>query len=137
MSGRPIDIEHWSRIASEWTAWARAGAPVIAACFAGSVYIAKRPSAGAGRTTDWEMTVRMENSPRPQKRETPISVGRPGASRLMALCEYIVAERGCLRMRAIEAGLLSNSLSHMSVHAGPRGSTQTLQVAWSWPNQTT
>src|SRR5246127_1316014 len=24
MSGKPIDIEHWSRIASEWTAWARA-----------------------------------------------------------------------------------------------------------------
>src|SRR5215469_11257891 len=36
------------------------GAPVIAACFAGSVYIAKRLSAGAGRTTDWEMTVRMD-----------------------------------------------------------------------------
>ena len=24
MSGKPVDIEHWSRIASEWTAWARA-----------------------------------------------------------------------------------------------------------------
>src|SRR5690242_9909583 len=24
MSGKPTDIEHWSRIASEWTAWARA-----------------------------------------------------------------------------------------------------------------
>src|ERR1700745_3980539 len=24
MSGKHIDIEHWSRIASEWTAWARA-----------------------------------------------------------------------------------------------------------------
>ena len=24
MSGKPIDIEHWSRVASEWTAWARA-----------------------------------------------------------------------------------------------------------------
>ena len=24
MSGRPIDIDHWCRIASEWTAWARA-----------------------------------------------------------------------------------------------------------------
>ncbi len=24
MSGKPIDIEHWSRIACEWTAWARA-----------------------------------------------------------------------------------------------------------------
>src|ERR1700732_2537057 len=35
------------------------GAPVIAACFAGSVYIAKRLSGGAGRTTDWEMMVRM------------------------------------------------------------------------------
>src|SRR5246127_4807116 len=23
MSGKPMDIEHWSRIASEWTAWAR------------------------------------------------------------------------------------------------------------------
>src|SRR5215467_3531333 len=36
------------------------GAPVIAACFAGSVYIASLLSAGAGRTTDWEMTVRMD-----------------------------------------------------------------------------
>src|SRR5215831_529321 len=35
------------------------GAPVIAACFAGSVYIAKRLSAGAGRTIDWEMMLRM------------------------------------------------------------------------------
>src|SRR5215472_1268335 len=35
------------------------GAPVIAACFAGSVYIAKRLSAGAGRTTAWEMMVRI------------------------------------------------------------------------------
>ena len=24
MSGKPVDIEHWSCIASEWTAWARA-----------------------------------------------------------------------------------------------------------------
>jgi SAM-dependent methyltransferase len=24
MSGKPVDIEHWSRISSEWTAWARA-----------------------------------------------------------------------------------------------------------------
>jgi 2-polyprenyl-3-methyl-5-hydroxy-6-metoxy-1,4-benzoquinol methylase len=24
MSGKPTAIEHWSRIASEWTAWARA-----------------------------------------------------------------------------------------------------------------
>jgi 2-polyprenyl-3-methyl-5-hydroxy-6-metoxy-1,4-benzoquinol methylase len=24
MSRKPVDIEHWSRIASEWTAWARA-----------------------------------------------------------------------------------------------------------------
>ena len=24
MSDKQIDIEHWSRIASEWTAWARA-----------------------------------------------------------------------------------------------------------------
>src|SRR5215469_12147365 len=38
------------------------GAPVIAACFAGSVYIAKRLSAGAGRTTDWEMMLRMGHS---------------------------------------------------------------------------
>jgi hypothetical protein len=35
------------------------GAPVIAACFAGSVCISKRLSAGAGRTTDWEMMVRI------------------------------------------------------------------------------
>src|SRR5689334_24874875 len=38
------------------------GAPVIAACCAGSVYIAKRLSAGAGRRTDWEMMVRMGHS---------------------------------------------------------------------------
>jgi hypothetical protein len=37
----------------------RDGAPVIAACFAGSVYISKRLSAGAGRTTDSEMMVRI------------------------------------------------------------------------------
>jgi hypothetical protein len=49
------------------------GAPVIAARFAGSVYIAKRPSAGAGRTTDWEMTVRMGHSPRPQLGAGPIA----------------------------------------------------------------
>src|SRR6516164_5405974 len=24
MSGKDVDIEHWSRIAAEWTAWARA-----------------------------------------------------------------------------------------------------------------
>jgi hypothetical protein len=24
MPGKPVEIEHWSRIASEWTAWARA-----------------------------------------------------------------------------------------------------------------
>src|SRR5262249_55034340 len=39
------------------------GAPVIAACFAGSVYIAKRLSAGAGRTTAWEMMVRIGGIP--------------------------------------------------------------------------
>src|SRR5271165_54758 len=53
------------------------GAPVIAACFAGSVYIAKRLSAGAGRTTDWEMMLRMGHSPRIQNPETPVSARRP------------------------------------------------------------
>jgi hypothetical protein len=34
-------------------------APVIAACFPGSVYIAKRLSAGAGRSTDWALLARV------------------------------------------------------------------------------
>jgi hypothetical protein len=46
------------------------GAPVIAAWFAGSMYIAKRRSAGAGRTTDWEMMLRMGHSPGLQNPET-------------------------------------------------------------------
>src|SRR5512133_2327052 len=60
------------------------GAPVIAACFAGSVYIAKRLSAGAGRTTDWEMMLRMGHSLRIQNPETPGNGqrSRPGASGL-------------------------------------------------------
>ena len=45
-------------------------APVIAAWFAGSMYIAKRRSAGAGRTTDWEMMLRMGHSPGLQNPET-------------------------------------------------------------------
>src|SRR5215469_6287052 len=58
------------------------GAPVIAACFAGSVYIAKRLSAGAGRTTDWEMMVRMGRSPRLQN---PVSARHRDNGRLMPL----------------------------------------------------
>src|SRR6516162_1999713 len=53
------------------------GAPVIAACFAGLVYITKRLSAGAGKTIDWEMMVRMGNSPRLQNLETPVSARCP------------------------------------------------------------
>src|SRR5215831_8656042 len=53
------------------------GAPVIAACFAGSVYITKRLSAKAGRTIDWEMMVRMGHSHRLQNLETPASARRP------------------------------------------------------------
>src|SRR5215470_7055972 len=62
------------------------GAPVIAACVAGSVYIAKRLSAGAGRTTDWEMMVRMGRSPRLQN---PVSARHRDNGRLMPLGDYI------------------------------------------------
>src|SRR5436190_8908291 len=72
------------------------GAPVIAAWFAGSMYIAKRRSAGAGRTTDWEMMLRMGHSPslqNPETRSAHAAQGQrsPGAPSLIT--EYSAAVR--------------------------------------------
>src|ERR1700745_3616258 len=56
------------------------GAPVIAAWFAGSMYIAKRRSAGAGRTTDWGRMLPVGHSPslqNPEPRSAPAAQGQP------------------------------------------------------------
>src|SRR5919201_756407 len=55
----PVSAPLKARNGEPGSALIATGAPVIAACFAGSVYIAKRLSAGAERTTDWEMMLRM------------------------------------------------------------------------------
>src|SRR5262249_4480117 len=67
----PVSAPLKARNGEPGSALIATGAPVIAACFAGSVYIAKRLSAGAGRTTDWEMMLRMGHSLRILNPETP------------------------------------------------------------------
>src|SRR5215510_83731 len=66
----PVSAPLKARNGEPGSALIATGAPVIAACFAGSVYIATRLSAGAGRTTDWEMMLRMGHSLRIEPRDT-------------------------------------------------------------------
>src|SRR5262249_34134042 len=90
------------------------GAPVIAACFAGSVYIAKRLSAGAGRMTDWEMMVRMGHSPRLQESgdADQCTPRGPGAASC-PLGDYILPTRPVsLKRLDLEDDALGRTIAH-------------------------
>src|SRR5262245_59143954 len=89
----PVSAPLKARNGEPGSALIATGAPVIAACFTGSVYIAKRLSAGAGRTTDWEMMLRMGHSLRLLNLETPGSGQRNSV-------RFFACEQGSIRDRA-------------------------------------